>query len=114
MSDKLKTTMIGMGLRILSEQISAIAKVKKWWDEMEPKCEDDRCNAVWLIHDEVQEAYLAAENYPSPDKDLELDNLDVELADIVIQAFSTAGFLGVDLRAAILQKLDVIRRRENV
>ena len=63
-----------------------------------------RYYASKLVFFEGDELLLAAE-------DDDLEGLKEELADVVIQAFSTAGYLGIDIDAAIRRKMDINKGR---
>lgn len=63
-----------------------------------------RYYASKLVFLEGDELLLAAE-------DDDLESLKEELADVVIQAFSTAGYLGIDIDAAIRRKMEINRNR---
>lgn len=60
--------------------------------------------ATELVLDEAEELFSASyhDNY---------ENLVEELADVVIQAFSTAGYLGIDIDAAIRRKMSINKQR---
>ena len=60
--------------------------------------------AVELVLNEAEELFTEAyhDNY---------ENIVEELADVVIQAFSTAGYLGIDIDAAIRRKMEINKGR---
>lgn len=60
--------------------------------------------ATELVLDEAEELFCEAWEETH-------DNTIEELADVVIQAFSTAGYLGIDIDAAIRNKMEVNKRR---
>ena len=60
--------------------------------------------AVQLVLDESDELVSAAHNES-------IDSVIEELADVVIQAFSTAGYLGIDIDAAIRRKMKINKKR---
>ena len=63
-----------------------------------------RVYATKLVFFEADELLSAAEEE-------NWDNLQEELADVVIQAFSTAGHLGIDIDAAIKRKMAINKER---
>ena len=63
-----------------------------------------RYYALKLVFFEGDELLLAAE-------DDDWEGLKEELADVVIQAFSTAGYLGIDIDAAIRRKMEINKKR---
>ena len=63
-----------------------------------------RVYAIKEVYSECDEALTAAEEE-------DWENLQEELADIVIQVFSTAGYLGIDIDAAIRNKMAVNKKR---
>ena len=63
-----------------------------------------RYYASKLVFFEGDELLLAAE-------DDDFEGLKEELADVVIQAFSTAGYLGIDIDAAIRRKMEINKSR---
>lgn len=63
-----------------------------------------RVYATKLVFVEGDELLCAAE-------DSNWDNLQEELADVVIQAFSTAGYLGIDIDAAVKKKMEINKAR---
>ena len=63
-----------------------------------------RVYATKLVFYEADELLSAAEEE-------NWDNLQEELADVVIQAFSTAGYLGIDIDATIRRKMEINKGR---
>lgn len=63
-----------------------------------------RVYATKLVFFESDELLSAAE-------ESNWENLQEELADVVIQAFSTAGYLGIDIDAAIRRKMEINKKR---
>ena len=63
-----------------------------------------RVYATKLVFYEGDELLSAAEEE-------DWDGLQEELADVVIQAFSTAGYLGIDIDAAIRRKMEINKGR---
>ena len=63
-----------------------------------------RVYAIKEVYSECDEALTAAEEE-------DWDNLQEELADVVIQAFSTAGYLGIDIDTAIRRKMEINKGR---
>ena len=60
--------------------------------------------AIELVLDEAEELFSEAWGESC-------DNMIEELADVVIQAFSTAGYLGIDIDAAIRRKMEINKGR---
>ena len=63
-----------------------------------------RVYAIKVVYAECDEALTAAEAE-------DWDGVQEELADVVIQAFSTAGYLGIDIDAAIRAKMEKNKKR---
>ena len=63
-----------------------------------------RVYAIKEVYSECDEALTAAEAE-------DWDGLQEELADVVIQAFSTAGYLGIDIDAEIRGKMEINKKR---
>ena len=60
--------------------------------------------AAGAVLNEADELYEAAENE-------DWDGMQEELADVVIQALSTAGYLGIDIDAAVRWKMEINKGR---
>lgn len=92
-----------MRLNDLADKAHAHA-VSKGFYEKPPEVPTLLC----LLHSEVSEALEAwreghAEGYTAPDGKPE--GLPAELADVVIRVADMAGFLGIDLEAAVAEKM---------
>jgi len=89
-----------------------------WWVEKDGSPVDMKNPYVFatkmaLIHSEVSEAMEGGrKNLPDSHLPHRL-SVEVELADVVIRVFDTAGAMGLDLAGAVIEKLAYNQRRED-
>ena len=110
-----------LSLNILRDEIYEDAVAHGLWEDVEkdsielseeepPSKKEEaytfhrRVYATKLVFLEGDELLCAAE-------ESDWDALQEELADVVIQAFSTAGYLGIDINAAIRRKMEINKKR---
>lgn len=76
-------------------------------DEVKRKADADFCKQ----YDAVQKLLFEADEALCAVEDRNWENVQEEIADVVIQAFSTAGYLGIDIDAAIRRKMEINKQR---
>ena len=76
-------------------------------DETKRKADADFCKQ----YDAVQKLLFEADEALCAVEDRNWENVQEEIADVVIQAFSTAGYLGIDIDAAIRRKMEINKKR---
>ena len=91
----------------ISRTCHAIAVSKGFWKDRNPDDVFSTLTEMALIHSEVSEAVEAIRKG-------DMENFAEELADICIRVFDTAVGHGVDLEAAILQKMQKNAQREHM
>lgn len=75
-----------------------------------PELERAAPGLMYRIQDEVREAWNAALDWQQG-KEGAKDHVAEELADIIITALSVSGHLGIDIDAAMRQKVDINKKR---
>lgn len=90
-----------------------------WWGTPDGRIPDPRSNPLCfsnklcLIHSEVSEAMEGDRKSLPDDKLPHREMREVELADVVIRVFDLAGAYGMNLGAAIAEKMAYNQRRED-
>ncbi len=97
-----------MELKELEARMHAFVAAKGWYDDDSPKKQTPRNLAVSLS----LEAAEVLEHFQWRAEEADSDALAGELADVALYLLQLASVTGIDLEAAILQKLDENSRRE--
>ena len=77
------------------------AKEKGWWDGEE----HNMAEKIALMHSELSEALEADRKDAMDDKLTDRKGLEVEFADCIIRIMDTAGWFGLDVAGAIVEKM---------
>lgn len=97
-----------MELKELEAKMHAFVAAKGWYDDGSPKQQSPRNLAISL----AIEAAEVLEHYQWRADESDREALAGELADVALYLLQLASITGIDLEAAILQKLDENSRRE--
>lgn len=95
-------------LNYLSETIHGYNLTKGWWDDPRRFGE-----SIALIHSELSEALEADRKDLMDDHLPNRKGVEVELADALIRIFDLAGRMGLDLGAAVVEKFEYNKNRED-
>lgn len=104
------------GISAAQRLCHALARRSGWWTDLKTgeRLTREQVNIpekLCLIHSEVSEAMEGARKGLKDDHLPHRDMLEVELADAVIRILDLAGFLELDIAAAVLEKLAYNQRR---
>lgn len=105
------------GLQSLTALCHGLASVSGWWTDRSTGERISRdtprliVEKLCLIHSEVSEAMEGDRKDLMDDKLPHRKMLEVELADALIRIHDLAGFLGLDLAGAVIEKLAYNQRR---
>lgn len=101
---------IAEAARLLQEKCHGASRDAGWWVDKDGKSIKDNpycfSNKLALIHSEVSEAMEGDRKGLMDDKLRHREMREVELADAVIRIFDLAGAYGMDLGAAIAEKME--------
>jgi NTP pyrophosphatase (non-canonical NTP hydrolase) len=81
------------------------------WSKEEPPSEQERYYTLFRRTQAAKLVFFEGDELLSAAEEENWDNLQEELADVVIQAFSTAGYLGIDIDAAVKRKMEINKNR---
>lgn len=119
-------TMIGatpvLSLNTLRDAIYQDAVAHGLWEDVSREAEEEAASETDLEmreqmekffrwHDAAQMIFFEGDEMLSAVEEYNWDNAVEELADVVILAFSTAGYLGIDIDAAIRRKMEINKAR---
>lgn len=88
-----------------------VEKTALAWSKEEPPTEQERYYTLFRRTQAAKLVFFEGDELLSAAEEESWDNLQEELADVVIQAFSTAGYLGIDIDAAIRRKMEINKGR---
>lgn len=102
-------------VQLLQDHCHDAAFSAGWWNEKDGSSVKDNKltfgNKLLLIHSEVSEAMEGDRKNLMDDKLPHRPMREVELADVIIRVFDTAGGYGLDLAGALIEKMQFNQQR---
>lgn len=104
-----------LSLNILRDEIYADAVAHGLWEETEQLAEetgeDDVGKTLIATVEAVKKVFEESDELLTAAEACNMEGVEEELADVVIQAFSTAGYLKINIDAAIRRKMEINKKR---